>query len=427
MIITALLILMALLLLSVPVAATLMALALLLAELFSPFPLINALGDVLWSASDKYLLIAIPLFILLGEILVRTGIASGTYRALESWLSWLPGGLLHANVGTATLFSATSGSSVATAATIGTVALPQGRDMGYDPKLFTGSIAAGGTLGIMIPPSINLIVYGFLTETSIPQLFAAGLIPGLLLALMFIVGTALICIWKPSLGGPSVSHSWGERISGLRHLVPVLALFGIVVGSIYTGLATPTEAASLGVLGAIAIAAFMRKLSVSVIVEALDGTMKTTGMIILIIIASYFLNFVLASAGITRELTSFLEGAGMGPYSTLMLAILLYIILGFFIETLSLMVITIPIVAPIIIGMGFDPVWLGILIILLIEMALITPPVGLNLYVVQGVREGGPFSDVMKGALPYVGIMFLMAVVLVLFPELATFLPELMK
>ncbi|WP_296930126.1 TRAP transporter large permease [uncultured Marinobacter sp.] len=427
MIITALLILMALLLLSVPVAATLMALALLLAELFSPFPLINALGDVLWSASDKYLLIAIPLFILLGEILVRTGIARGTYRALESWLSWLPGGLLHANVGTATLFSATSGSSVATAATIGTVALPQGRDMGYDPKLFTGSIAAGGTLGIMIPPSINLIVYGFLTETSIPQLFAAGLIPGLLLALMFIVGTALICIWKPSLGGPSVSHSWGERISGLRHLVPVLALFGIVVGSIYTGLATPTEAASLGVLGAIAIAAFMRKLSVKVIVEALDGTMKTTGMIILIIIASYFLNFVLASAGITRELTSFLEGAGLGPYSTLMLAILLYIILGFFIETLSLMVITIPIVAPIIIGMGFDPVWLGILIILLIEMALITPPVGLNLYVVQGVREGGPFSDVMKGAMPYVGIMFLMAVVLVLFPELATFLPELMN
>lgn len=427
MIITALLILMALLLLSVPVAATLMALALLLAALFSPFPLINALGDVLWSASDKYLLIAIPLFILLGEILVRTGIARGTYRALESWLSWLPGGLLHANVGTATLFSATSGSSVATAATIGTVALPQGRDMGYDPKLFTGSIAAGGTLGIMIPPSINLIVYGFLTETSIPQLFAAGLIPGLLLALMFIVGTALICIWKPSLGGPSVSHSWGERISGLRHLVPVLALFGIVVGSIYTGLATPTEAASLGVLGAIAIAAFMRKLSVSVIVEALDGTMKTTGMIILIIIASYFLNFVLASAGITRELTSFLEGAGMGPYSTLMLAILLYIILGFFIETLSLMVITIPIVAPIIIGMGFDPVWLGILIILLIEMALITPPVGLNLYVVQGVREGGPCSDVMKGAMPYVGIMFLMAIVLVLFPELATFLPELMN
>ncbi len=427
MILTALIILLVLLVLSVPVAATLIALALLLAELFSPFPLINAMGDVLWSASDSFLLIAIPLFILLGEILVRTGIAKGTYRSLESWLSWLPGGLLHANIGTATLFSATSGSSVATAATIGTVAIPQGKEMNYDPKLFTGSIAAGGTLGIMIPPSINLIVYGFLTETSIPQLFAAGLIPGLLLATMFMLGTALICIWRPSLGGPSVKHSWGERISGLRNLVPVLLLFGVVVGSIYTGLATPTEAASLGVLGALLIALSMGKLSMNVIVQALDGTMKTTGMIMLIIMASYFLNFVLASAGVTRELTSFLESAGMGPYSTLMLAILIYIVLGFFIETLSLMVITIPIVAPVIIGLGFDPVWFGILLILLIEMALITPPVGLNLYVVQGVRQGGPFSDVMLGALPYVGIMLLMAVVLVLFPSVAMFLPNLLS
>ncbi|HET8802820.1 MAG TPA: TRAP transporter large permease [Marinobacter sp.] len=427
MILTSLLILLSLLLLSVPVAATLVVLALMLDEFFSPFPLFRALGEVLWTASDSFLLIAIPLFILLGEILVRTGVAKGTYRSLESWLSWLPGGLLHANIGTATLFSATSGSSVATAATIGTVAIPQGKEMKYDQRLFTGSIAAGGTLGIMIPPSINLIVYGFLTETSIPRLFAAGLLPGLLLALLFIVGTALICIWKPVLGGPSSSHSWGERISGLRNLIPVLALFTIVVGSIYTGMATPTEAASLGVLGAMVIALSMGKLSMDVIIQALDGTMKTTGMIMLIIMASYFLNFVLASSGVTRELSSLLESAGLGPYSTLMLAILVYIVLGFFIETLSLMVITIPIVAPIIIGLGFDPVWFGILLILLIEMALITPPVGLNLYVVQGVRKGGPFSDVMVGAMPYVGMMLVMAVILVLFPSVALFLPGLMN
>ncbi|WP_404297233.1 TRAP transporter large permease [Halomonas sp.] len=427
MILTTLLILLVLLVLSIPVAATLIVLGLFLDEFFSPFPLSRAMGDVIWSASDSFLLIAIPLFILLGEILVRTGIAKGTYRALESWLSWLPGGLLHANIGTATLFSATSGSSVATAATIGTVALPQGKAMNYDPKLFTGSIAAGGTLGIMIPPSINLIVYGFLTETSIPKLFAAGLVPGLLLALLFMVGTALLCMWRPSLGGPSSSHSWSVRISGLRHLLPVLILFGVVVGSIYAGWATPTEAASLGVIGALLIAAFMRKLSFSIIVEALDGTMRTTGMIMLIIIASYFLNFVLASTGVTRELTGFLESAGLGPYATLMLVIALYIVLGFFIETLSLMVITIPIVAPIIIGMGFDPVWFGILLILLIEMALITPPVGLNLYVVQGVRQGGSFNDVMLGAMPYVGFMFVMAILLILFPALAMFLPNLLS
>lgn len=427
MIITTLIVLLILLLLSIPVAATLIVLALFLDEFFSPFPLINAMGDVLWSASNSFLLIAIPLFILLGEILVRTGIAKGTYRALESWLSWLPGGLLHANIGTATLFSATSGSSVATAATIGTVAIPQGKNLNYDPKLFTGSIAAGGTLGIMIPPSINLIVYGFLTETSIPQLFAAGLIPGLLLALLFVIGTALICLWRPSMGGPSTHHSWKQRFSGLKHLLPVLILFGIVVGSIYAGWATPTEAASLGVIGALVIALFMGRLNKAVVLEALEGTMRTTGMIMLIIIASYFLNFVLASAGITRELTSFLEAAGLGPYSTLLLVIALYIILGFFIETLSLMVITIPIVAPVIIGMGFDPVWFGILLILLIEMALITPPVGLNLYVVQGVRQGGSFNDVMIGALPYVAMMFLMAIALVLFPSIAMLLPNLLN
>lgn len=423
MILISLVVLLVLLVLSVPVAATLIVLGLFLDEFFSPFPLVNAMGDVLWSASDSFLLIAIPLFILLGEILVRTGIAKSTYRALESWLSWLPGGLLHANIATATLFSATSGSSVATAATIGTVAIPQGKAMNYDPKLFTGSIAAGGTLGIMIPPSINLIVYGFLTETSIPRLFAAGLVPGLLLAFLFVLGTALICIWRPSLGGPSTHHTWGERFAGLTSLIPVLALFGIVVGSIYAGWATPTEAASLGVIGSLLIALFMRKLSVSVVVEALEGTMRTTGMIILIIIASYFLNFVLASTGITRELSSFLESAGFGPYLTLLIIIAMYIVLGFFIETLSLMVITIPIVAPIIIALGFDPVWFGILLILLIEMALITPPVGLNLYVVQSVRKGGSFNDVMMGAMPYVGFMLIMVVLLIVFPSLALYLP----
>lgn len=427
MILTALIILLALLVLSVPVAATLIVLGLFLDEFFSPFPLVNAIGDVLWSASDSFLLIAIPLFILLGEILVRTGVAKSTYRALESWLSWLPGGLLHANVATATLFSATSGSSVATAATIGTVAIPQGNEMKYDPKLFTGSIAAGGTLGIMIPPSINLIVYGFLTETSIPKLFAAGLVPGLLLAFLFVLGTALICLWRPSLGGPSTYHSWGERFRGLASLLPVMTLFGIVVGSIYSGWATPTEAASLGVIGALLIALSMGKLNKNVIIEALEGTMRTTGMIVLIIIASYFLNFVLASAGITGELSSFLESAGLGPYLTLLLIVGMYIILGFFIETLSLMVITIPIVAPIVVALGFDPVWFGILLVLLIEMALITPPVGLNLYVVQSVRQRGSFNDVMIGALPYVGFMLIMVVLLIFFPALALYLPNVLN
>jgi C4-dicarboxylate transporter DctM subunit len=427
MIAVALIVLLTLLVLSIPVAATLIVLALLLDELFSPFPLHRAMGEVLWSASDSFLLIAIPLFILLGEILVRTGVARKTYEALESWLSWLPGGLLHANIGTATFFSATSGSSVATAATVGTVAMPQAGRLGYDQRLFAGSIAAGGTLGIMIPPSINLIVYGFLTETSIPRLFAAGLLPGLLLALTFIIGTAFICHLRPALGGPRRSHSWSHRLRGLRHLAPVLMLFTLVVGSIYAGWATPTEAAALGVVGALAIAAGLRKLSLQVLVEAVDGTMRTTGMIMLIIISSYFLNFVLASAGVTGILNDLINGAGLGPYGTLALVIGLYIVLGFFIETLSLMVITIPIVAPIIIAQGFDPVWFGILLILLIEMALITPPVGLNLYVVQGVRGQGSLNEVMIGAIPYVGFMLIIAALLVALPQIALYLPSVLS
>ncbi|WP_440996621.1 TRAP transporter large permease [Arhodomonas sp. SL1] len=423
----ALLVLLALLVLSIPVAATLIALALFLDEFYSPFPLFRAMGEVLWSASDSFLLIAIPLFILLGEVLVRTGVARKTYEALEAWLSWLPGGLLHANIGTATLFSATSGSSVATAATIGTVAMPQAGRLGYDERLFAGSIAAGGTLGIMIPPSINLIVYGFLTETSIPRLFAAGLLPGLMLAGLFILGTAVICTLRPGLGGPRRHHDWRRRITGLWHLVPVLGLFALVVGSIYAGWATPTEAAALGVVGALAIAAAMRRLTLRVLIDAVDGTMRTTGMIMLIIISSYFLNFVLASAGVTRDLEALIEGAGLGPYGTLVLVIGLYIVLGFFVETLSLMVITIPIVAPLIIAQGFDPVWFGILLILLIEMALITPPVGLNLYVVQGVRGHGSLNEVMLGALPYVGLMLLTAVLLVLAPGIALFLPSVLN
>ena len=427
MILTALLVLLLLLLLSVPVAATMVILGFTLEQIYSSFPLYRAMGEVFWSAGSSFLLIAIPLFVLIGEILVRAGIAERTYRSLETWLSWLPGGLLHANIGTAMLFSATSGSSVATAATVATVAMPQGEKLGYDARLFAGTIAGGGTLGILIPPSINLIVYGFLTETSVPRLFLAGLVPGLLLALIFMLAVAVICILYPRLGGPQRHFAWGTRLSYLVYLVPVLLLFVVIVGSIYLGWATPTEAAALGVVGAMALAAANRTFSFGMMREALEGTMKTTAMIMLIMTAAYFLNFILSAVGLTREITSLLEQFELGAYGTLFIIILLYIVLGFFVETLSLMVITIPIVAPIAFSFGFDPVWFGILLIVLIEMALITPPVGLNLYVVQGVRTGGSLNEVMAGAIPFVLCMLLMVGLLIVFPQLALFLPQLMN
>lgn len=412
---------------SVAVAVSILTLGLFIGAFYSPFPLHSALGDVLWSASDSFLLIAIPLFVLIGEILVRTGLAKNMYASMEAWLSWLPGGLLHANLGTATLFSATSGSSVATAAIVSSVAMPQAKPLGYGQQLFSGSIAAGGTLGIIIPPSISLIIYGFLTQTSVPKLFAAGLIPGLLLASMFVLGTIVICVFRPELGGPRRHYNLATRLRALVHLVPVLILFSLIVGSIYAGWATPTEGAALGVLGALAIAAVMRVLTVPIIVDALDSTIRTTGMILFIVVSAYYLNFVLAAAGINKDIEGMIKGANFGPYQTLFMVILVYFLLGLFIETISLLVLTIPIVSPIVIAQGFDPIWFGILAILMIEMALITPPVGLNLFVVQSARKDGPFVDVIVGIIPYIIIMMMMIVLIILFPGVATFLPDLLN
>jgi tripartite ATP-independent transporter DctM subunit len=408
-----------LLALSIPVGAALFLLGFGLDAFFSALPLIRGLGQMVYSSSDSFLLIAIPLFVLLGEILVRAGIAERTYATLDAWFSWLPGGLIHANIGTSTMFSATSGSSVATAATVATVAMPQARRQGYDQRLFAGAIAAGGALGILLPPSINLIVYGFLTQTSVPQLFMAGIMPGVLMALGFMVITAIICKIKPELGGPSRTSSWSERFAGLPHLIPVLLVFAVIIGSIYTGWATPTEAAAIGVAMAMLIAAFYGALTIKNMTEALLGTIRTTAMVMFVIVGAYFLNYALGATGLGRQLTGFFESLGLGPYGTLLVIILMYVVLGFFIETLALMIATIPIVVPIIVEMGFDKVWFGILLIVLIEMALITPPVGLNLYVVQGARKEGRLSEVMVGAIPYVFVMLIMVGVLVAFPTLA--------
>ncbi|RAI01005.1 hypothetical protein DLJ53_17420 [Acuticoccus sediminis] len=413
----------ALLALSLPVGVVLFVLGIGIDVFGSAFPLIRGLGQVVWSSMNSSLLIAIPFFVLLGEILVQAGVAERTYRSLDAWLSWLPGGLIHANIGTATMFSATSGSSVATAATVATVAMPQADRLGYDPRLFAGSIAAGGTLGIMIPPSINLIVYGFLTETSIPRLFLAGLVPGILLALGFIALTAVVCRLRPELGGPSRDATWSERIGGLTALVPIAILFAVVVGSIYAGWATPTESAALGVAMAFVIAAFQSGIRWSWVADALRGTVKVTAMIVFVIAAASFLNYCLASAGLGRQLQSMLTGLDLGPLETLLVIVVMYIVLGFFIETLSLMVATIPIVVPIVTALDYDKVWFGILLVLLIEMALITPPVGLNLYVVQGARKSGRLSEVMIGAFPYVLVMLAMAGLLIAIPGIALWLP----
>lgn len=421
---TTLVLLLALLATAIPVAGALGTLGLLLDKIYSKMPLSLALGEVAWSSSKDFLLVSIPMFILLGEILLRAGVAERMYAAMVKWLAWIPGGLMHSNIGACAIFAATSGSSVATAATVGTVALPLVKKHGYNERLFLGTLAAGGTLGILIPPSINIIIYAVLTDTSIPKLYLAGIIPGLGLALLFMAFVAICCVVKPAWGGRTENFSWGARLASLVDLLPPLGIFLVVVGSIYAGLATPTEAASLGVVAALGLAAYYRRLSIAMLKEVMENTMRTTAMVMMIIVAAYFLNFVISAIGLTTMLTDFIAGLGLSKFEMLIALVIFYLILGCFMETLSMMITTIPIIAPVMFGLGFDPIWFGIIIIILIEMALITPPVGLNLFVVQSLRSHGTLNDVIAGSVPFVGIMVLLILLLTIFPGLALWLPN---
>jgi tripartite ATP-independent transporter DctM subunit len=420
-----LLLLLALLALSLPVAAALAFLGLSLDAVYSPMPLHLAMGEIIWSASSNFLLVAVPLFVLLGEILLRSGIAERLYGAMSQWLSWLPGGLMHANIGASMGFAATSGSSVATAATIGTVATPLIDQYRYGERLFLGSVAAGGTLGILIPPSINLIIYGWLTETSVPQLYLAGFLPGFLLGLLFMATIVVCCLFRPDWSGVSPAASWRLRLSSLKDLLPPLAIFLVVIGSIYAGFATPTESAALGVLAALLLAALYRRLTLTMLIEAIDGTMRTTGMIMLIVAAAWFLNFILSAIGLVNALNDFISGLALSPLEMIAAVVAFYIVLGCFMEPLPMMIVTVPVITPVVVGAGYDPVWFGIVIVLLCETAMITPPVGVNLFVVQGVRRRGSIHDVMVGVLPFIVSLMLMILLVIAFPEIVLWVPRL--
>ena len=414
---------------AVPVAAVLGILSFVLDHISMGGSLTPALAEIYWDKSKEFILVAVPMFILLGEIMLRAGIAQRMYGAVIQWISWLPGGLMHANIGSCTIFAASSGSSVATAATVGTVAYPEIEARGYNERLFLGSLAAGGTIGILVPPSIDLIIYGLLTDTSVPELYLAGIIPGIVLSSLFMLAIFVACIYRPAWGGTKVETTWAQRIKCLPDLLPPILLFMAVVGSIYGGIATPTEAASIGVCMAVLIAAYFKTLNWEMMKAAFEGTMRTTAMIMLIVFAAIFLNFVLGFMGITQAMLNFIRDMGLTPVQTVLLIIVFYLFLGMFMETLSMMLTTVPIVFPIIMALGvpeFSDVWFGILITLLMEAALITPPIGVNLYVIQGIRlRGGEFNDVAIGAIPFLIAMLGMILLLAAFPNIATWLPTL--
>ncbi|MEM0991012.1 MAG: TRAP transporter large permease [Pseudomonadota bacterium] len=424
--------LMVLILAAVPVAAVLGLLSMGLDEVFMRGRLSRAMGEFVWEQQRNFLLIAIPMYILMGEIILRSGIGQRMYSAVALWLNWLPGGLMHANVVSCSIFAATSGSSVATAATIGTVAYPEIEKRSYKESLFLGSIAAGGTLGILIPPSIILILFGFITDTSVPELFLAGVIPGLTLAILFLCAILIACVIRPSWGGEKSEATWEQRIRTLPDLLPPLLLIIGVMGSIYTGWATPTEAAALGVIFALLLAGFFRALSFELLLRAFEGTMRITAMIMFIIMAAVFLNFILGFIGVSQALIGFIGDLGWSSLQTMIALIIFYLILGMFMETLSMLLTTVPVVFPLVVSLelwGMGPaetgVWFGILITILMEAALITPPIGVNLYVVQGIRQRpGPFGDVAWGAIPFVLMMIVMVFLLLFIPDLALWLPR---
>ena len=410
---------------SIAVAAGMGLVGLILNQVYSPMPLTRMLGELTWSTTSNFILTAIPFYIMFGEILLRSGIAERMYNALVQWLSWLPGGLMHSNIASCALFGSVSGSSVATAATIGVVAIGEIDKHKYNERLFLGTLAAGGTLGILIPPSINMIIYGVMTDTSVPKLYLAGFIPGFILTVLFSLTVLIACLWKPRWGGDRIKTSWEERWRTLPDLLPPLVLLMIVVGAIFFGLATATESAAVGIIGALAITAWRRRLSLRMLREVCEGTARTTAMVVAILVGAFFLNVVIQTIGLTQQLSRLINAYQLTPVQVLTAVIVLYLVLGTFMEELSMMISTIPITTPLILQAGYDPVWFGILLVLLIQTAMVTPPFGINIFVIHGIRGRGTIADVERGAAPFVVALLIMIGLICVFPDIAMWLPRL--
>ncbi|PWS37968.1 hypothetical protein DFH01_01240 [Falsiroseomonas bella] len=422
------LILLGLMMLGLHIATALFATAAAGAWFFFGDVMFRPFGTMMWGTLNNFLLVAIPLYVLMGEILVRGGVTERMYVALADWLNRLPGGLLHTNIAASTLFASISGSSVATAATIGTVAFPAFRKRGYSEKWVLGSVASGATLGILIPPSINMIIYGALTNTSIGALFLAGFLPGLLMAAMFMAVIVVASVLYPSIAGSKEQVApLAERVGRLKDLLPPLSIFILVMGSIYAGWATPTEAAGVGVVAALLLVGLSGRLTVHMLVQSMLTTVGVTAMTLLILVAAFYLNFIVGVLGVPEQVSAFMSGIDVHPWTMILLLVLLYIFLGCFLDSLAMMIATIPIVFPIVSHLGYDAIWFGIFLVIMCEIALITPPVGMNLYVVQGVRGRGTIGEVVMGTLPFLCCMFAMVALMTVWPAFIGFLPSLLS
>lgn len=406
------------------IGAALAVLALLAGFGLSDRPFWNFIGEMLWAPSTNFVLVSVPLFLLMGEVMLRAGLSDRLYRALNVWVGRLPGGLLHTNILSCGVFSAIAGSSVATAATMGSVALPYFEKSHYPPKLVLGSLAAGGALGNLIPPGITFIIYGLITETSVGALYLAAIGPSVLVIVLFLAVIFYYSIKLKISAENSTTLTLSAKLLSLIDLFPTLLLIGLVLGTIYAGWATPTESAALGVAGSIVLALVDRKLSWQMLRESMDSTARTTSMIALILFGAYLLNYILSSLGIPQMLAKFMTGLPLPGWAIMLVIIGFYLALGTFMEGISMVITTIPLLFPVVMALGYDPIWFGVVITMLVEIAMISPPDGTVLYVLQGMRrQPGPITDVFVGVMPFLVVYMFAIVVLMVFPAIALWLP----
>jgi C4-dicarboxylate transporter, DctM subunit len=387
----------------------------------------DSMAFTVWGSSSSWTLTALPLFIWMGEILFRTKLSEDMFKGLAPWVNWLPGRLLHTNIIGCTIFAAVSGSSAATCATIGKMTLPELEKRGYPQDITIGSLAGAGTLGLLIPPSIIMIVYGVASDTSISKLFIAGVFPGLMLAALF---SGYVIIWsvlnKSKIPKADRTFTFGEKIYESRHLIPVIALITLVLGSIYAGFATATQAAALGVVGALILAMLQGAMSWTTFMESLLGATRLYCMIALILAGAAFLTLAMGYIGLPRHLAEWIGSLGLTPFWLLFGLMLFYIVLGCFLDGISMVVLTMGVILPTILKAGIDPIWFGIFIVLVVEMAQITPPVGFNLFVMQGMTKK-EITYIARVALPFFFLMVAAVLLLYIFPGIVTWLPSKMK
>ena len=387
----------------------------------------SRLAHTAFSMTANYLTAVIPLFVFMGELAYVSGLTREAYSATYKWLGRLPGGLAMATIGGCAGFAAVCGSSEATALTIGSFALPEMRQHKYDPRLAVGCIAAGGTLGILIPPSMAFVLYGLITEQSIGKLFLAGILPGILLACLFMATIYILAKRNPLAGPAGGETSWREKLSAFKDIWGVLILFLVVMGGIYGGILTPTEAAAAGAFSAFLIALIRRKVTRQNLVTSFMNTLRVIGFVFVIIIGAVLFGYFMAASGVSMALADFIISLPFPPLLILISILILYLVLGCLMDAYAMVLITMPILYPLVLGLGFDPIWFGVLIVIMMEMGMITPPIGMNVFVIKGIARDVPMYAIFQGAFPFVIAMALCVAILIAFPQIALFLPNAMK